>query len=99
MDQIELFYETLRNIKEKGSEVYIKLKKYNTNNFNITQNGREVNNEVRNVILTYYHYSKVKVTNKDDEIYLQGSFKDSSKNPVPLYFNLNNEIYKMEYKK
>ena len=93
--QLDLFYNTL-NAKEKN--VSIKTKKYNTSNFKITKDGKQVNDVLCNAILTYYHHSKVKVTNNGSEIFLHGSFKDSSKNPVPIYFNINNEIYKMESK-
>lgn len=97
--QLNLFNQTLTSINEKGKPVDVGIKYYEKSNFRITVNGKEVNDTIGNAIVTYYHHSKAKVSYQGNEIFLHGSFKDSSNNQASIYFQVDTEIYKMDCKK
>lgn len=97
--QLNLFNQTLTSINEKGKPVDVGIKYYEKSNFRITVNGKEVDDTIGNAIVTYYHHSKAKVSYQGNEIFLHGSFKDSSNNPASIYFHVDGEIYKMDFKK
>jgi hypothetical protein len=99
-EQIKLFHEKLDelDIKIKENTIDIDVSLYKNSKYKITKQGEEVDESLGNAIVTFYNYSKTNISYKNHNLIFQTSLKDSSNNKIPIYINVENEIYKLELK-
>lgn len=86
----------------KKTQIPISVDNYKDNEYTISKlidddyEPIDEDDEVGNEILTFYKYSKTKITFNGEDIEIKGSLKDENGDNVPLFFKVGSNIYKME---